>query len=139
MNETFVHEQPVRFAHCDPAGIVYFPRFFDMAHSVKEDWITQALGVPMAVMIRERRVGTPTVHIDCDFAKPLRHGDTLRFELRVARMGRSSLDLDYTGLKDGELHLRILQTIVFMDLDTVTAVPIPEDLRPQVERYLVST
>jgi len=27
---------------------------------------------------------------------------------------------------------------VFMDLDTVTAVAIPEDLRPNVERYLVS-
>jgi len=137
MNEIFIHDQPVRFAHCDPAGIVYFPRFFDMAHSVMEDWIGQGLGVPMDAMIRDQRIGTPTVHIRCDFSKTLRHGDTLRFELRVSRIGRSSVDLEYTGLKDGELHLRILQTIVFMDLDAVAAVSIPADLRPRVERFLV--
>jgi acyl-CoA thioesterase FadM len=38
MNETFVHEQLIRFSHCDPAGIVYFPRFFDLAHATMEDW-----------------------------------------------------------------------------------------------------
>ena len=25
---------PVRFSHCDPAGIVYFPRYFDMINGV---------------------------------------------------------------------------------------------------------
>ena len=44
MSKIFEHDQPVRFSHCDPAGIVYFPRFFDMAHAAMEDWFTYGLG-----------------------------------------------------------------------------------------------
>ena len=29
---------PIRFRHCDPAGIVFYPRFIEMAHSVVEDF-----------------------------------------------------------------------------------------------------
>lgn len=136
MSRAFVHDQPVRFAHCDPAAIVYFPRFFDMAHTVMEDWFARGVGTSMAEMIRQRRIGTPTVTIQCDFAKPMRMGETLRFELRVTKLGRSSVQLEYSGLKDGELHLKIVQTIVFMDLETAKSIPIPEDIRRGVERFV---
>ena len=36
---------PVRFSHCDPASIVYFPRYFDMINGVVEDWFAGALGL----------------------------------------------------------------------------------------------
>ena len=64
-------------------------------------------------------------------------GDTLRFELCVPKLGNASLQLAYTGKKDGVEHLKIQQTIVFMALDTGRAMPIPEDLRPRIEEYLV--
>ena len=86
MNRVFFHDQLIRFSHCDPAAIVYFPRFFDLAHSAMEDWFTDGLGIALPQLILERRIGTPTVNINCDFAKPLRMGDTLRFELRVGRL-----------------------------------------------------
>ncbi len=136
MGEVFVHEQLVRFAHCDPAGIVYFPRFFDLAHTVMEDWLAQGVGAPLPALIRGQRIGTPTVSIHCDFSQPMRMGDTLRFELRVPRMGRSSVELDYQGFHDKALCLRIAQTIVFMDLDKARSVAIPDELRPRIERYL---
>lgn len=137
MNEVFVHDQLVRFAHCDPAAIVYFPRFFDMAHTVMEDWFAQGVGLSMPDMISNRRIGTPTVTIQCDFVKALRMGEMLRFELRVTKVGRSSIQLDYRGLHDGELHLHIVQTIAFADLDAMQSVPIPEDIRGRVEAYRV--
>jgi 4-hydroxybenzoyl-CoA thioesterase len=138
MNQPFVHDQIVRFAHCDPAGIVYFPRFFDMAHSVMEDWFANGVGYSMPFMIREHGVATPTASIRCDFSRPMRMGDTLRFELRVTQLGRSSIGLEYTGLKDGELHLKIVQTIVFVTLDTIKPVPIPEAVRPRIESFICS-
>ena len=84
-----------------------------------------------------RRIGTPTVNIQCDFAKPLQIGDTLHWELRVLKAGRASVQLEYRGQKDGADHLKIVQTIVFMDLDRQVAVPIPEDLRSRIEEFLV--
>ncbi len=138
MNQVFVHDQLIRFSHCDPAAIVYFPRFFDLAHGTMEDWFSRAVGFPLPELIGKRRVGTPTVSIHCDFIKPLRMGDTLRFELRVTKLGNASADLEYRGLKDGSEHLRINQTVVFMDLDAARAVPIPDDVRSAIEPFLTT-
>lgn len=139
MNEVFVHDQLIRFAHCDPAGIVFFPRFFDLAHNTMEDWFARGVGYAMPVMISQHRIGTPTVAIRTDFVKPLRIGDTLRFSLTVTKMGRSSVELRYVGTKNGEEHLRIFQTVAFMDLDRMKSIPIPEEVRPRIEAFLVST
>ncbi len=140
MSQVYVHEQPIRFSHCDPAGIVYFPRFFDLAHATMEDWLAEGVGQGLATLIGQRRIGTPTVSIQCDFARTLRIGDTLRFELSVTRLGNASVQLAYSGKKqkDGEEHLLIRQTIVFMDLESGRAIPIPADLRPKIERFLVA-
>lgn len=136
MNEVFVHDQLIRFAHCDPAGIVFFPRFFDLAHNTMEDWFARGVGYSMPTMIVQHRVGTPTVALRTDFVKPLRIGETLRFSLTVTRMGNSSVDLRYVGSRGGDECLRILQTIVFMDLDRGKSIPIPADVRPRIEAFL---
>jgi len=136
VNQVFVHDQLIRFSHCDPAGIVYFPAFFDLAHATMEDWFAEGLGQPLPGLIRDRRVGTPTVSLQSEFLKPLRMGDRLRFELRVLRLGNASAQLGYAGKKDDTEHLRIQQTIAFMALDAGRAVPIPDDLRPRMEHYL---
>lgn len=136
MNQVFTHEQIIRFAHCDPAGIVYFPRFFDLAHTVMEDWFANGVGYSMPDMILRQRIGTPTVTIHCDFAKALRMGDMLRFDLRVTRMGRSSVQLDYRGSFQSEEHLHIVQTIAFVDLERMHSIPIPEHVRGRIEAYM---
>jgi 4-hydroxybenzoyl-CoA thioesterase len=138
MNKVFVVEQLVRFSHCDCAGIVYYPEFFDLQHAVMEDWFRDGVGRSLPDLIRKHRIGTPTVSIQCDFAKPLMIGDTLRWELRVLRAGRASVQLAYSGLKDGVEHLKIVQTIAFMDLDNQVAIPIPDELRPRIEAYLAA-
>ena len=138
MNKIFFHDQLIRFSHCDPAGIVYFPRFFDLAHATMEDWFSTGLSQPLPELIRERRIGTPTVSVQCEFAKPLRMGDILRFELSVSKLGNASVQLAYSGKKQGVEHLRILQTIAFMALESGTATSIPDDLRPRIEDYLAA-
>jgi 4-hydroxybenzoyl-CoA thioesterase len=137
MNRIFIHDQLIRFAHCDPAAIVYFPRFFDLAHSTMEDWLSEGVGIALQELIQKRRIGTPTVKINCDFVKPLRMGDKLRFELRVSRIGNASVDVEYVGSKDGIKHLQIKQTLVFMNLDSVQATAIPDDVRKRLEEFLI--
>jgi 4-hydroxybenzoyl-CoA thioesterase len=137
LNRVFVVEQLIRFSHCDPASIVYYPDFFDLQHAAAEDWYREALGCGLPELIGKRGIGTPTVSIQSEFLKPLRMGDMLRWEIRVLKLGRASVQLHYSGMKDGVKHLEITQTIAFMDLATHKAVPIPEDLRPRIEDYLV--
>jgi 4-hydroxybenzoyl-CoA thioesterase len=102
-----------------------------------EDWFSVGLEQPLPELIRDRRIGTPTVSVQCEFVRPLRMGDALRFELRVLKAGNASVQLAYSGKKDGVEHLRMVQTIAFMLLDRGSATPIPDDLRPRIEQYLV--
>ena len=137
MTKVFTVDHLVRFSHCDPAAIVYYPDFFDLQHAAMEDWFRDGLDHPMPEMIRKERIGVPTVSIQCEFNKPLSMGDMLHWEVRVLRLGRASVQLEYRGMKDGAEHLKIVQTIVFMDLDKQIAVPVPEELRPRIEAFLV--
>ena len=36
---------PIEFNHCDPAGIVFYPRYFEMTNHVCENFFREAVGV----------------------------------------------------------------------------------------------
>jgi len=47
----------IRFSHCDPAGIVYFANYFDIANGIVEDWFGAALALRYHEFIGPRRTG----------------------------------------------------------------------------------
>ena len=120
---------PIRFSHCDPGGIVHFPRFFDMINAAVEDWFASALDLRFDVMHMERRFGFPIVHTQCEFLKPCRIGEELVLELSVAKIGRASLDLALRGRIGGEDRIRARNLRSMMSLETYRALPIPDGLR----------
>lgn len=132
-------EFPIRFQHCDPAGIVFYPRYFEMVNSIVEDWFASELGVSIRDLNVVRRQGLPSVHIECDFWKPSLIGDLLLFELEVERIGRSSFCIVVTARHGGEERLRINQTLVYADLgNPPRATAIPPEIRSKMERFLVA-
>jgi 4-hydroxybenzoyl-CoA thioesterase len=132
----FERERLIRFSHCDPAGIVYFVNFFDMVGGVVEDWFREAVGLPFQEMHLERRVGFPIVNTGCEFFRPARLGDTLRLELSIARLGRSSIEFVVSGSVDGEEKFRARHKVAMVSLDTFRAMPIPDDMRAKMAAYL---
>ena len=87
----FTRTVPIRFSHCDPAGIVYFPHYFDMFNGLVEDWYTEQLGVNYANLILGDQHGFPYVHIETDFKLPSRMLGGFFF-LFVCGAGRLSVD-----------------------------------------------
>lgn len=134
--ELFEVEETVRFAHCDPAGIVFFPQYLVMLNTLHERWFGEALGVPYARYIGERRLGLPTVRLECDFTAVSKLGDRLRQRLAVAKLGRTSLELSVDYDCDGELRARFRQVLVCTSLATHKSYPIPEDLRTAMQRFV---
>ena len=130
---TFVSRQQVRFAHVDAAGIVFYPRYFEMLNAAVEDYFAEVVGVGFAEMHGQRRLGVPTVRLETDFAAPSRLGDLLDFELRVTALGRSSLGLSVAVLCGGDVRVSISITLVCMDLDAGRALPWPDDMRLAIE------
>ena len=125
----------IRFADCDPAGIVFFPQYLVMINNLVEDWVTDALGVPYAELLGRRRTGMPTVSLQCEFTAVSRMGDEVMLGLSVEKLGGKSLTLDLGCRLGDEQRMRVRQVLVFTSLDTHRAVAVPPDLRAAIENF----
>jgi len=96
MPRTFRVQQKVLFQHCDPAGIVFYPRYLEMVNALVEQWFEEALGVSFAEKMA-RREGLPAAYVAVSFIAPSYLGDLLELRLSVVRVGRSSLSLRITA------------------------------------------
>ncbi len=134
-NGAFTRKVPVRFSHCDPAGIVYFPHYFDMFNGLIEDWYGEELGYDYAVLILDGEYAFPFVHIECDFKVPSRMGDVIDLTLLVERIGRSSLGITIVCHFDGIERLRTRMITAMMSRNTGKPVPLPQTLRDAIESY----
>lgn len=125
----------IRFSHCDPAGIVYFARWFDLLNGVVEDWFSGGLGLDYHGFIRDRRIGLGYGHAGADYMRPGLMGDEIACAVLVERIGRSSLTLRLPALRGDEPVLDARLVIVTTDLDRHRATPLPDELRGALERY----
>ena len=106
-------DQKVLFKHCDPAGIVFFPRYFEMVNDCVESWFDAVLGWPFEELLRD--AGVPTVDIRTRFVAPSRHGDRLALRLTVLRAGRTSMTYRMTADCGDERRFEAEATIVHVD------------------------
>jgi len=134
-NETYVYSTRVRFTHCDPAGYVFFPRFFEKFQAAVEDWFNIALQVDYAGIVLNHGVGLPTAHTECTFKKPCRLGEILDLSVRLMKVGSTSLTVEFIGSVAGEQRLRAQSVLVFINLEDGKPVTIPDDLREKFEKY----
>ena len=104
----------VEFNHCDPAGIVFFPRYYEMANSVVENFFREEVDYPYHRMMDED-FGAPTVKIDTEFSAPSRLGDLLDWSLVVTKVGNSSATFRLTATGDDQLRLTTTHTLVWID------------------------
>ena len=125
----------VRFSHCDPAGIIFYPRYFDLIHEAKEDWFKEVLDWPFGSMIGEMKNGFPIVRLEADFRGPSRLGEELTIALRVPVVGGASLHLHYEVTCGGAARLEARTVVVHIDLTTGKPLAIGDDLRARIERF----
>lgn len=132
----FYSDLLIRFAHCDPAGIVFYPRYYEMMNGVVEDWCAHGLGMSFHELHIVRKQGFPAVRIETDFVKASEIGETLRASLHVTRIGGASLDLAvrFTGPND-DLRLSAKIVLVLMDLEKRRAMAIPDEMRAKIQKF----
>ncbi len=89
-----IWHRPIRieFNHCDPAGIVFYPRYFEMTNSVVENFFREVAGLPYEVMMAAGE-GVPTAKLETVFHAPSRLGEIIDWRLGVKTLGRSSVGL----------------------------------------------
>ncbi|UCE30949.1 MAG: acyl-CoA thioesterase [Burkholderiales bacterium] len=133
----FERTYPIRFAHCDAAGIVFYPHYFVILNDHVEDWFGEALQHDFLAWHRDLGLGVPTVRIECDFLAPSRIGERLRFWLEIERLGRSSVTLVRGAECGGEQRLRVRQSLVCIELASGRSRPWPEAVRERMAAFVV--
>jgi len=135
--KTFHLDIPVRFEHVDVAGIVFYPRYIEMLNRVIEEWFGASLQCNFSQLHFERRLGIPTAHLDVSFIKPSRLDDTLRFNLRLKEIRNSAFVMEHDVVHGSERRLHVVHSLVFVSLDNLKPVRIPDDFRAKMLGYLV--
>lgn len=130
---TFRVSYPLRFSQCDPAGIAYYPRYFELVDWAIEEWTAAVLPISRVEMHRDHGYGLPTVELQARFAAVSRFGDMLDVAIDVRDVGRSSVRFDADVTCGGEPRFAVGYTQVLMALDSPRAVAWPDDWRAALE------
>ena len=119
---------------CDPAGIVFYPRYFEMFDTSTTALFERALGMTKFQFVKAyNSVGYPMVDTRARFLLPTRYGDDVVIETTVTEIRRSSFDIRHRLMKDGELAIEGFETRVWVerdpaDPDKIKAKPLPPDM-----------
>jgi 4-hydroxybenzoyl-CoA thioesterase len=119
----------IRWGDCDPAGIIYYPRYFEIFDAAAAALFERALGITKFQMFKEMEfAGFPLVKTRARFLKPTRFGDDVTVDTSI-KFGRTSFELDHRlSLKD-EICVECSATRVWVVRDSAGAIkahPIPD-------------
>jgi len=136
-SKSYRKEILVRFSDCDPAGIVFYPRYFEMFNSLIEDWCCEELQFSFVEIVARRGWGLPAVHFETDFLAPSAYGETLKATLRLRILGNSSvtLDIQLAGA-DGQPRVNATAVLALIDRAAMRAIPFPDDVRQRLSALL---
>jgi 4-hydroxybenzoyl-CoA thioesterase len=134
---TLIHRRAltIEWGDCDPAGIVFYPRYFAMFDASTAALFAAALGMPKIAWTKRFGIlGIPMVDTRASFSIPSAYGDEVVIESRVAAFRRSSFDIHHRLLKaDGALGVEGFETRVWTARDPadparIRATPIPAEV-----------
>jgi len=132
----FVNRRLVRieWGDCDPAGIVFYPRYFAMFDHSTAMLLEAATGLTKYQM-RERYdfVGFPMVDTGAKFIIPSKFGDDIVIESAVESFGRSSFNVIHKVWKGDALAIEARETRVWAgrhpdDPARMKSKPVPDEI-----------
>ena len=121
-------ETVIRLQHTDAAGVVFFARFFDLAHLAFEDAL-DAIGHPLPRDLANAALILPVVHSRTDYRAALRLGDPVHIDVHSHEVRSRSFTLRYEFSKpDGSAVATTLMAHAAVDTRSGRATVLPEDL-----------
>lgn len=137
----FETRKQIRFHHCDPAGIVFYPQYFYLLHEAQEDFLAH-IGHPEHTLIAAG-LGVPIVDLKTEFLGMCRYGDEVDISLGLTRLGNASIGMHYEihsyprpSDKGSGLKLRADSVVVCSEIPNGKVLGIPQGLRQAMMPYL---
>jgi len=118
----------IEWCHCDPAGIIFYPRYFDFFETSTIVLIERALEMSKSDYLKAYSfAGHPLVETRARFRQATRFGDEVAIETKLIECGRSSFKLEHRLTKAGALAVEASETRVWVINDADD----PAHLKPQ--------
>lgn len=124
----------IEWGYCDPAGIIFYARYFDIFDVSTTMLLERALGMSKIAYLKAYDfLGHPLVETRARFLLPTRYGDEVTIETAVTACGRSSFKIAHRLAKDGALAVEGSETRVWAvrhpaEPRRMQAQPIPADV-----------
>lgn len=123
----------VNFDEADGEGIVFFGNYFRLAHRALEAYLAQ-IGFPWEEWFKNKDFGVPLRHVEADYLRPLRPGDTFIAVIRISEIGESSVTFDYEFQDPAGKPLAKIKTAhVFASRKDFKKMTIPESIRHRLK------
>ena len=121
----------VWFSDTDAQGVVYYGRYLPYFDHARTEY-HRHLG-ELAMPGREFVMRASSV----DYHAPARFDDLIEAFVRVSRIGRSSMTYECAAyrLPDDTLMVTAQQTLVLIDVEGRTPVPVPDDVRSTIRAF----
>jgi acyl-CoA thioester hydrolase len=135
--ERFVHPLRVRFAECDPQGVVFnahYLAYLDLG--ITELW-RAAFGSYQAML--DRGIDMVVVEARLEFHIPARFDDELALQIAVSRLGTTSISTDHRVVRGDDLIAQAELHHVFVDRETLGKTQMPDWVRTPLSRWLAET
>jgi 4-hydroxybenzoyl-CoA thioesterase len=120
----------IEWGDCDPAGIIFYPRYFEIFDASTSALFERALGMTKLELLKTFNfAGYPLARTRAKFIRPTRFGDDVTVETNV-KFGRSSFEIEHRLSLKGDLCVEASETRVWVVRDAKTggikSQPIPE-------------
>ncbi len=130
----------VPFGQCDPAGVLFNARYFDIYDAGTVCLIETALGLDLRVIESRYGIcGLAVVENRGRFLLPLRYGDRFTAITRLTRIGRASFSVTHELRRDDDLCAACEETRAWVGPhpdypDLFKSIAIPDDVRAALQR-----
>jgi len=124
----------IEWGDCDPAGIVYFPRYFEMFDACTRA-LFESAGLFKRDMLKTYGIaGIPVVNVKSRFIIPSRFGDDVVVESAVSEWGKSSFVVRHRLMKGEAMAIECFETRVWAahssgDADKLEGRSIPAEVK----------
>jgi acyl-CoA thioester hydrolase len=135
MGEPFEHELRVRWAECDPQGVVFNGHYLAYVDiGITELW--RAAFGSYGVML-ERGADIVVGEARLRFLASARFDDLLSLEVGVTRLGTTSIGTRHRILRAPELLVEVQMRHVMVDGEKMTKMPLPDWVRDGLSPWCV--
>jgi 4-hydroxybenzoyl-CoA thioesterase len=128
----------IEWGDCDPAGIVYFPRYFGYFDACTNA-LFECAGLFKPRMLKSHGIaGIPVVDIKSRFITSSRFGEDVVVESTIAKWGNSSFVVQHRLMKGDALAIECFETRVWVahpvdDPEKFEARAIPNEVKEKFE------